>query len=156
MSTNFIPYDRSDFFFTQAPYEINCDTNNKCTGEYLDGAIDISGVIYLRDKFELNTTIGKTITGEVRDSAGNIITVTEDDKNILTDTCNNFDECNDLYKKQNFYNKILYNVLTGIQINGENSFVQYDDLVDKYNRDVFGIYTNIIGISIILAIIYIL
>jgi len=126
-----VPFKKTDFFFNnQTQYNINCD-NTGCYG--VDGE------------------------NKVKNSAGTEIIINQKNTELLEDaagTCEDDDECADLYKKQLFYNKVLYNVLYGIQTGGQSTDEKYNDLVSKYNRDVFSMYMYGSGIIIILAILY--
>jgi hypothetical protein len=124
-----LPFQKTDFFFSnQTEYKINCD-NAGCYG-----------------------VVG---ANKVKDSTGTDIIINQSNTELLADaagTCTS--TCEDLYKKQLFYNKVLYNVLYGIQTGGQSTDEKYNDLVSKYNRDVFSMYMYGAGIIIILTILY--
>jgi hypothetical protein len=126
-----LPFQKTDFFFTnQTQYNIKCDSA---------GCYGVDGANKVKDSTGADIIINKSNTELLDDAAG---------------TCEDDDACADLYKKQLFYNKVLYNVLYGIQTGGQSTDEKYNDLVSKYNRDVFSMYMYGTGIIIILAILY--
>jgi hypothetical protein len=131
-TADFTPYKLSDFFFNQNPagFTINCTPNgNKCWGQNPDNSKvkDSAGAeIYIDNKFDFKAPI----------------------------ICNTLNNCTDQYKKQLIYNKVIYNKMYNFQTNNQAGDTRYDDLVNKYNQDVFTIGMNTVGIIFILVILY--
>lgn len=129
---NYIPYNKSDFFFTKnSQFTTQCSSDGKtCWGINSDNS-------------------------KVTDSNGNIINITTSNKELLDPiNCNSTNTCSDILKKQLIYNNVLYNSLINFQKNNQESNKRLDDLENKYNQDIFVILMYSIGLIFILTILY--